>query len=83
MDCEEILNLLSEYLDDELDFELEEEFEEHLEECPFCGTVYRSMIRTIESFCCSQEICMPRGAHQRLRQRLIIYSRTIRYEDDE
>ncbi len=79
MDCEYLINLLSEYLDDELDFDLEQELEEHLGECPFCNPIYQSMIITIKSFTCSQEITMSRGTHQRLRRRLIVYSRTIKY----
>ena len=55
MDCESLIQLLSEYLDDELDFDIEQELEEHLSECPFCDPVYHSMIKTLLWVCSDLE----------------------------
>ncbi len=79
MDCYELIELVSEYLDAELNDEYVEELEGHLELCPHCRALFVSMKTTIESFHVSQEYTVPPAAHRRLKERLIIYSRTIRY----
>ena len=81
MDCHELIELLSDFLDEELDKDMVEEVRAHVEECPFCGPLCQSMQTTIRMLSFSEEkYILPQRVRQRLRKRLVIYSRTIKYK---
>ncbi len=48
MDCNELVELITDYLEGRLSAEEHERFEEHLEECPYCR-IYLEQMRQVIS----------------------------------
>lgn len=47
MECEDIIKLLSDYIDGEIEDTMEEIIKEHIEECEKCLSLLRTMEKTI------------------------------------
>lgn len=48
LNCQEVLERLSEYIDDELNAKLSECFDEHLEDCEPCRKLFAGLQKTVE-----------------------------------
>lgn len=71
MNCREIKQLLSLYLDNELGSDRIKQIEAHLQECPACMEYYRSL-KTIKQCCGDLKVMnLPSGFHERLHQKLV------------
>ena len=72
LDCRQVLDELSNYLDDDVTFELARAIEKHLARCHRCWVVYNTTRKTLEIV----SECLPTAApipvserlHARLRQ---------------
>ncbi len=67
MKCEELLALLSEYVDRELDREAYEAFRRHLTGCDPCEIVVDNVRQTITLYKSGQPIDLPEALQQQLR----------------
>lgn len=68
IDCHEIVELLSDYVDGEMDEETRARLDEHLEDCPPCLRfldTFREMIRATHRVRCEE---MPAELRDRLHQ---------------
>lgn len=71
MDCRQIEQYLSLYLDNELGSGETKQVEEHLQECPACMEYYRSL-KMIKQYCSNLKVVdLPSGFHEKLHQRLV------------
>ena len=70
MNCQDVIRELSEYLDGELSPEARRDLEEHLRDCHECQLVVDQTRMTVEIFCDSQPVPVPRDVQARLRQAL-------------
>ena len=59
MNCRELLELLSEYIEGELPPELRGEIECHVEECPQCKLVIDTLKLTIKLYNCLEPCTLP------------------------
>jgi predicted anti-sigma-YlaC factor YlaD len=76
MECEEIVRLLSEYLDRQLDKEIEQSMEEHFRECSRC----LSLLHTVEKTLSISRAINPRRRIPKKVERRIYYEIRIRYK---
>ncbi len=70
MNCKEVVQQLSEYLDGELDAGLAQALEEHLAGCRDCKLIVDTTRMTIEILCNSEPLPLPAPVHERLMQAL-------------
>ena len=70
MTCEELLQSLNEYLDDESVLALYREFAEHLARCHPCQVVVDNVRKTIRLYQAGQPFPMPAEFQERFRQAL-------------
>ena len=70
MKCEELLQLLNEYVDGTVDPAICEDFEQHLAGCNPCQVVVDNIRQTITLFQNGQPYPMPVGFRQRLHRSL-------------
>ena len=70
MNCREILNQLSEFLDGELDPALAEALKKHLGACPDCKVVVDTTKKTVELYCGTEPLELPADVGERLQQAL-------------
>lgn len=71
MNCEQLLGLLSEYIDGELPPELCEEIEKHLSGCDDCRVVLNTTKRTIDLVHApTEKPALPEDVRERLFKRL-------------
>ena len=66
MECREILEKLSEYVEGELDPRLCEELEKHTKDCHPCLLFVNSFKKTLTLYKCACEDHMPKEVHLRL-----------------
>ncbi len=70
MNCEEVIQELSDYIDGELGAALQHELESHLRECSDCKLVVDQTKKTIEIFCDCEPVELPAGVQARLHEAL-------------
>jgi anti-sigma factor RsiW len=70
VNCQDVIRELSEYLDGELSPEVRRDLEEHLRDCHECQLVVDQTRMTVEIFCDSQPVPLPRDVQARLREAL-------------
>jgi anti-sigma factor RsiW len=66
LNCEEVLQELSNFIDGDLDPELKQELESHLKACADCRLVVNQTKKTIEIFCDSEPVELPGDVQARL-----------------
>lgn len=73
MDCRQLLEELSNYMDGEATVGLREAIQEHLAFCHKCEVIYNSTRLTLEivSECCEETFELPREVSDRLHTRLM------------
>ncbi len=80
IECNELLELLVDYLDGEATEEVRHRIIIHLQDCPRCTRLFWSMRRTV-SYCQMESCCdMPSLVHQRLWEAL---SQELEAEDNQ
>ena len=70
MDCNEVLDQLAEYLDDDARAELCRAIEEHLSQCHGCKIEVDSVRKTIVLYQADREVPMPPSVNSRLQAAL-------------
>ena len=70
MNCKGVVVELSEYLDGALDPALKHELESHLKNCKKCRVFVDTTLKTIDIFCNSEPVALPKDVKQRLHQAL-------------
>lgn len=70
MNCDDVIQELSNFLDGELSAAAAEDLESHLEECSECKLVVNQTKKTIELFCDSQPVELPKEVRSRLHDAL-------------
>ena len=66
MTCEELLALLSDYVDGDLDHEVYRAFQEHLADCGPCQVVVDNVRRTINLYKAGGPVELPQEPHRHL-----------------
>ena len=66
MRCQEILGVLSDYIDDELEARLCAEIEMHMRECPDCQVMVDTVRKTVLLYRTRGHTAMPAGVQARL-----------------
>lgn len=70
MKCIAVIREISNYIDGELEPELKQELERHLENCEECRLVVDQTRRTVQIFCGSELVELPKEIQERLQQAL-------------
>lgn len=70
MNCDDVIQELSNFLDGGLSAAAAEELESHLEECSECKLVVNQTKKTIELFCDSEPVELPKEVSNRLHDAL-------------
>ena len=70
MNCKEVVQQLSEFLDGELETGLAQALEQHLTGCRDCRIIVDTTRKTIEILCNSEPLPLPAPVHQRLMKAL-------------
>jgi anti-sigma factor RsiW len=79
MDCQELVRVLSEYIDGELDARMRRSVERHAKDCICCGQLIATFRATLVSFRKSRVMrAHAQTLHYRLRKRLIVYAKNKR-----
>ncbi len=76
MDCEELINLISGYMDDDIDALMKEMLEEHLRICEKCSALLHTMEKTI---CFSRETNRRRKVPEKVMKQ-VYYEIRIHYK---
>ena len=70
MDCHQVLEELSNFMDEEVSVGLKEALQEHLAFCHKCEVIYHSTRRTLEIVACTNTFELPVDVSVRLYERL-------------
>ena len=70
LSCQEVLDQLSDYLDDEARAELVEQVDVHLHECEHCQVEVDTLRRTIMIYRCDEKVATPVSLSDKLQQAL-------------
>ncbi len=72
MDCQQFLEEMSNYMDNEVPAAVREAIQEHLAFCHKCEVVYNSTRSTLEivSECCTETFALPEDVSERLYARM-------------
>ena len=70
LSCQEVLDQLWEYLDDEARTELSTRINEHLGDCSDCSVEVDSLRKTISLYRCEEQVAVPIQLSDRLRKAL-------------
>lgn len=70
LSCQEVLDQLSEYLDDEARAELVREVDVHLHECSHCRVEVDTLRRTIMIYRCDEKVVLPEPLSEKLQDAL-------------
>ena len=70
MNCKDIIEKISEYIDEELDTCMCEEIKEHIDNCPSCDSFFKSFTNNIELCKYLLKVDVPEDTRTRLRERL-------------
>ena len=68
--CQEVLDQLSEYLDDDARAELVHEVDDHLGTCIHCRAEVDTLRRTIEIYRCEEKVVLPIALSEKLQRAL-------------
>ena len=68
--CQEVLDQLAEYLDEEARAELVSEVDQHLHACSHCQAEVDTLRRTIQIFRCDQKVALPVTLSEKLQRAL-------------
>ena len=66
--CQEVLDQLSEYLDEDSRAELVHEVNQHLGTCSHCKTEVDTIRKTIRIFVCEEQVVLPQPLCDKLNQ---------------
>ncbi len=71
LECQDILQYLNDYLDEDLESQLCAEFEAHIASCQNCKIVVNTLKKTLQIYhSTGQEISLPKDVQERLHARL-------------
>jgi anti-sigma factor (TIGR02949 family) len=70
LSCQEVLDQLSEYLDDEARAELVQQVDVHLHECSHCQVEVDTLRRTIMIYRCDEKVAIPTPLSEKLQDAL-------------
>lgn len=70
MNCEGVIHELSNYIDGELEPAVQQELERHLADCEECCLIVVQTRKTVEIFCDSEPVELPKEVSARLREAL-------------
>jgi len=70
LNCEEVIQELSNFIDGDLDPALKRELENHLKDCADCRLIVNQTKKTIEIFCDSEPVELPSDMQSRLHDML-------------
>ena len=68
MDCQNVIQQISNYLDEEMDSGLKTRLEAHLKMCHHCQVVFDSTRKTIELYCDGRLFPLPDDVRERLHE---------------
>ncbi len=70
MNCKGVIREISSYIDGELELTMKQELERHLQHCEDCKMVVDQTKLTVEIFCDSKPVDLPREVKSRLHEAL-------------
>lgn len=70
MNCKSVISELSNYLDGELELAAKRQLEQHLVDCQECNLVVNQTKLTVDIFCDSEPVALPRDVQTRLHEAL-------------
>lgn len=70
MACKTVIRQLSEFIDGELARDLAEELSRHLAHCEDCRIVVDTCRKTVEIYCNTEPLPLPKGVRERLDRAL-------------
>jgi predicted anti-sigma-YlaC factor YlaD len=70
LSCQEVLDQLSDYLDEDARAELIKEVDDHLHECVHCQAEVDTVRRTILIYRCDERVVLPLTLSEKLQQAL-------------
>jgi anti-sigma factor RsiW len=70
LNCQDVIQELSNFIDDDLDAALKQELESHLRNCEDCRLIVDQTKKTIEIFCDSEPVELPSEVRTRLHDAL-------------
>jgi predicted anti-sigma-YlaC factor YlaD len=70
LSCQEVLDQLSDYLDEDARAELIKEVDGHLHECSHCQAEVDTIRRTIRIYRCDEKVMLPLSLSEKLQQAL-------------
>ncbi len=70
MNCKGVIREISNYIDGELELTMKQELERHLQHCEDCTMVVDQTKLTVEIFCDSRPVDLPREVKSRLHEAL-------------
>ena len=70
LSCQEVLDQLADYLDDDARAELVQQVDSHLGECSHCQVEVDTLRRTIMIFRCDEKVVLPTPLSDKLQQAL-------------
>jgi len=68
--CQEVLDQLGDYLDDDARAELVQEVDIHLHECRHCQVEVDTLRRTVQIYRCDEKVVLPLALSEKLQQAL-------------
>ena len=68
MNCKGVIREISNYIDGELELTMKQELERHLQHCEDCTMVVDQTKLTVEIFCDSRPVDLPREVKSRLHE---------------
>jgi anti-sigma factor RsiW len=70
LNCKSVISELSNYLDGELELAAKRQLEQHLVDCQECNLVVNQTKLTVDIFCDSEPVALPRDVQTRLHEAL-------------
>jgi len=70
LNCKGVIRELSNYIDGDLDLAMKQELERHLGHCEDCTMIVDQTKKTVEIFCDSAPVALPRDMRARLHEAL-------------
>jgi anti-sigma factor RsiW len=68
LNCKGVVREISNYIDGDLEIALKQEIERHLEHCEDCLMIINQTRMTVEIFCDSKPVELPKEVHARLHE---------------
>jgi predicted anti-sigma-YlaC factor YlaD len=70
LSCQEVLDQLSDYLDEDARAELVQQVDVHLHECSHCQVEVDTLRRTIDIYRCDEKVALPVSLSEKLQHAL-------------